>query len=267
MHSAAPSRSRPVLRLAGLLGLALAGGVLPAHAGVNFWTPLGPDGGGISLLAASPAQPGLLFAATCGGSVFRSGNGGASWTLASRGLDTGIDLLPCPFTPFSALVADPGNTAVVYAVTQGGIWKSNDSAASWAQLAFSQTIFDPAMLAIDPRSSATLYLTSATGLWKSGDGGASWFTLPTGGKDSRFVSIAIDPGQPSTLYAATTSRLLRSTNAGATWTERDAGLPFVVDGFNCQQLAVDPVAAAVYCAAAFPGSGTVYRSVDSGRTW
>jgi photosystem II stability/assembly factor-like uncharacterized protein len=269
MCSATSCRPRPALPLAGLLILALAGGVSPAHAGINFWTPLGPDGGGISLLAASPVRPGLLFAATCGGSIYRSDNGGASWTPASRGLNIGSGLNPCPFTPFSTLLPDPLNPAVVYAVTQGALWRSNNGGTSWARLVFSQAIytFTTPMLAVDPRSPATLYLSSANGLWKSTDGGANWFTLPTGGKDRHFVSIAIVPGRPATVYAATTSRLLRSADAGTTWTERDSGLQLAVDGFSCQQLAVDSVAGEVYCASSYPGAGTVYRSGDAGKTW
>lgn len=45
------------LALAGalvILAAALAGAGSPAHAGVNGWTPLGPDGGAIGALAVSP---------------------------------------------------------------------------------------------------------------------------------------------------------------------------------------------------------------------
>ncbi|MBV8202713.1 MAG: hypothetical protein JOZ15_19015 [Acidobacteria bacterium] len=86
--------------------LVLAAAAGPARAGVNFWTPLGPDGGNVDALAAVPAQPGVLFAGSFGGGVFRSADGGASWVHASRGI---TDLT------VTALAVDPRSPDTVYA--------------------------------------------------------------------------------------------------------------------------------------------------------
>ena len=52
-------------------------------AGINEWTSLGPDGGGVRALAIDPQNPSTVYAVTFAG-VFKSTNGGASWRAANR---------------------------------------------------------------------------------------------------------------------------------------------------------------------------------------
>src|ERR1700680_14139 len=76
-----------VLAPAGALILALAGASSPVHAGVNLWTPIGPDGGSVVDLAVSRAQPPRVYGGSAGGGFYRSEDGGAPWVRASRGID------------------------------------------------------------------------------------------------------------------------------------------------------------------------------------
>src|SRR5437588_179201 len=98
MHRAAWTVSRRALVPACALALTLAAAAAarPARAGVNAWTSLGPDGGPAAALAASAAQPGLLYAGSTGSGVYRSEDGGATWVAGSGG-----------FGSVKALVADP----------------------------------------------------------------------------------------------------------------------------------------------------------------
>jgi photosystem II stability/assembly factor-like uncharacterized protein len=64
------------------------------------------------------AVPGRVYAATDDGRVFRSGDGGASWTDWSRGLHA---------SGIGALVADPAGASRIYAVTANGVWRLNES--------------------------------------------------------------------------------------------------------------------------------------------
>ena len=74
--------TRPLLA-ALTVGLLAPGGT--AHAAVGAWTPLGPDGGSVVALAVDPADDNILFAATST-TVFRTGDGGDSWSFAGSGL-------------------------------------------------------------------------------------------------------------------------------------------------------------------------------------
>jgi photosystem II stability/assembly factor-like uncharacterized protein len=195
--------------------LTLAAGLRPAAGGVNVWTPIGPDGGSINALAASPAQPGLLYAGSSDGSgLYRSEDGGASWVRVSRGLDVFV----------TTVLADPQAPATVYVLANSRLWKSLDAGATWTAAPPPKRQVGIESLAIDPRTPAILYAGTTSGVWKSADGGATWKKLPAG--DGDFTAIAVDPSSPSTVYALALSggRLLRSADSGATWAERGAGL-------------------------------------------
>jgi len=256
--------------LAGELVVALAAGAGPAHAGVNVWTPIGPDGGTIAFLAASPAQPGLLYAAGTGAGVFRSEDGGTSWVRASRGLDVDVQ----------ALTVDPRTPATVYAIAGYNLWKSVDAGATWAKTAQPAGANSILSLAIARQAPVTLYAGTYTArsraVHRSVDGGATWKELPT--SEGFVTAIAVDPSQPSTVYAVDdgSSRVLRSTDSGATWAAFDVGVDF--HGLTAPtpvQIAVDPAAgpsagsgpSVVYLAFQFGGADLTYRSADAGESW
>lgn len=260
MHDSAPRSMRP-LAAAAVVGLALVAGASAAWAGVNFWTPLGPDGGYVVALATSPRQPLLLFAASSESGLFRSMDGGGSWIRVSRGLDPLV----------TALAVDPQSPATVYVASLSGVAKSTDAGESWGPPT------GPAgaeALVVDPQSPSTLY-AAQSGVSKSTDGGASWRPLPPVGSGFGFQALAIDPARPGTIYAASwfpSLSVLRSTDGGATWSEQDAGLPHLtpIPSFPVQ-LAVDPttVPSTLYAAFVMVNGSTpqTFRSTDGGDSW
>ena len=93
-----------------------------ASAGVNTWTTHGPEGGIIYALAIDPAAPATLYAGTDSNGVYKSVNGGASWTAVNAGLTN---------TTVLALAINPSAPATLYAGTFGGVFKSTDGGGSW----------------------------------------------------------------------------------------------------------------------------------------
>src|SRR5690242_10357270 len=86
-----------------LLAILLLAAVVPVTAGVNLWTPIGPEGGAVLSLASGP---GVIYAGTPDNGVFKSLDGGASWSPASHGLPLRI----------TSVAADSKNPAVAYAL-------------------------------------------------------------------------------------------------------------------------------------------------------
>ena len=253
----APRSSRLTLLLAGQLVLALAAGAGPARAGIDFWTPIGPDGGAILALAASPAQPGLLFAASNSAGVFRSEDGGSTWVHPSRS----------PWLGSFALIADPQAPGIVYSIDLTTLEKSVDAGTSWTALeSVGASVYS---LAIDPQSSGTLYAGLGQGVAKSADGGATWTRLATGA--GVITAVAVDPSRPSTVYALQLypRKLLRSLDSGATWVEVGRGLPPATVFLAQPVLAVDPatVPGTLYLAFLVNGAAATYRSADAGDSW
>ena len=126
-------------------------------------------------LAIDPSSPATLYAGEYGGGVFKSSNGGTSWSASSSGL-TNLGVL--------CIVIDPSNTANLYVGTaKGGVFKSSNGGASWgaSNTGFPNT--DVRALVIDPSNPATLYAgvdSPGSGVYKSSNGGASWSASNTG---------------------------------------------------------------------------------------
>jgi photosystem II stability/assembly factor-like uncharacterized protein len=158
------------------------------------------------------------------------------------------------------LAIDPRTPSTLYATTNGDVFKSIDSGASWAPV-----ISSVAVLAIDPTTPSTLYaVTSSSDLFKSLDSGATWAGISTF-LPSRLVSLAIDPITPSTLYAGTYyDGVYKSIDSGATWTAANTGL---VGQYTCclYYLVVDPTTpSTLYAATPYDG---VFKSTNAGGTW
>jgi len=136
--------------LIGLLALFMSfSQPLTVSAGINVWTSLGPEGGSISALAIDPATPTTLYAGTFLAGVFKSTNGGESWSAANTGLIN---------TYVYALAIDPKTPTTLYAGTYGGgVFKSTNGGESWSAVntgLISTYISD---LEIDPKTPTILY--------------------------------------------------------------------------------------------------------------
>jgi len=126
-----------------------------ALAGFGVWTRNGPEGGRIRVLAIDPATPTTLYAGTYGGGVFKSANGGASWSAVNSGL-TSLAVL--------ALAIDPATPTTLYAGTSGGgVFKSVNGGASWSAVNSGLANLDILALAIDPATPTTLYAGTSGG--------------------------------------------------------------------------------------------------------
>lgn len=74
-------------------------------------------------LATDPTNPDVVYAASSTVSVYKTTDGGATWTAANRGL---------PGQPVRSLFVDPINPLKIYAAVAGGeFFKTDDGGASW----------------------------------------------------------------------------------------------------------------------------------------
>ena len=196
----------------------------------------------IAAVAIDPANPSVvLAAANATGAMFRSSDGGQTWTQAQ------------PDSLFGAVVFDPTNSAIAYAGGEG-VWKSTDHGLTWNPTPFpTSAVYD---IRIDPSAPATLYAATNIGVFKSVNGGASW--SPSGLNSA--WRLAMDPANPQVLYAATIGGgVFRTIDGAATWT------PGTFPASNVWAVLVVPGSPSLVLASA-PGQG-LYRSTDQGATW
>jgi TonB family protein len=104
-------------------------------------------------IAMSPSTPATLYAGTRGSGVFKSTNGGTSWTTVNSGL---TDMY------VHALAIGPSTPTTLYAGTSGsGVFKSTDGGTSWSAVNSGLTDLNVYALAIDPSTPTTLYAGTA----------------------------------------------------------------------------------------------------------
>jgi photosystem II stability/assembly factor-like uncharacterized protein len=269
--------------------------VLPATAGTNSWTAIGPvaypfavDPSSPSTIYAvvnrntvidpSPSSPSTIGPVVFGNTVTKTTDGGAHWA----------DLAVLAPDQINSLVIDPRSSATIY-TSLGDPWdwadvpiyKSTDGGTHWAAEAAEFSEQPTSVVAIAPSLSSTLYAGANEAVFKSIDGGLTWEMrkngLPGGGF---YVSaLAIDPTNADVAYVAQqvatfsgpdTGRIFKSTDGGGQW--RQVPIP-VPAGAVIWSLAIDPVtpsivyAGYVYCNASGCNSGGVFKSGDSGETW
>src|SRR5437773_7234957 len=87
-------------------------GLHRAEAGVNVWTTNGPHSETINALAIDPQTPTTLYAGSSGDGVFKSTDGGGSWSAVNTGLST-----PCGAVWVNVLAIDVQTPTTSYATS------------------------------------------------------------------------------------------------------------------------------------------------------
>jgi len=180
----------PLLVSAAALG-AVAWAV-PAGAQSPGWATLGglafpsSDHATIWQLAADPAQPADILAATSRG-VYRSSDGGQLWTATS-------------IARWTWTVAFSGSGSASYAGTEtGGVYRSTDAGASWSQDNGGLSNLDVRAVAIAPDA---VVLGTNSGVYVGGTG-IGW--EPAGLKGTSISSLAVIAASPLGVLAGSDS--------------------------------------------------------------
>ncbi|HKR63397.1 MAG TPA: hypothetical protein VJZ00_06660 [Thermoanaerobaculia bacterium] len=229
------------------------------------WQSHGPAGGTVFALAAAPSDARVIYFTSTGG-MFRSGDGGATWTNI-----TGTLTAPRMFT------IDAHDPNVVYAADANSIVKTRDGGATWTRTGAS--FADLSAIAIDPRDSNVVYVgvscgvffakprdpvtqsLESAGVYKSTDGGITFTSVRNGLKGFQrcVTGLTTDPLQPDTLYSTpqySDDGYARSDDGGRTWTTAKL-LP-------SRDVIIDPRDAQRRYGSS---QGTLVASADGGVTW
>jgi photosystem II stability/assembly factor-like uncharacterized protein len=132
----------------------------------------------------------------------------------------------------TAFARDPATGTLYAAVSNGGIWKSTDNAASWSSIADNLPTQVVSGLAWSTASGGTLLVLTGDnayggdtyaglGVYRTTDRGQTW-KHSSGVPDGLLgFKIAVDPTNASIVYAATGGGLFRSTDGGASFVNVD----------------------------------------------
>jgi hypothetical protein len=257
----------------------------------SSWSNVGPTNvaGRVSAVAVDPGNTQIVYRGTAGGGVWKSTDGGSTWTVLTDSLG---DL------SIGAVALAPSNTQIVYVGTgEGalgidgingiGFLKSTDGGATWS-LPVSVTATKYFDLSVHPTNANEILAANNSGIQKSTDGGASWAT-----KFSTYAGTALarDPSNANNVVATVWDIIsatptwkgwvYRSTDAGETWTKTGGdAAPFSTTDTGRMAVAIAPSSpSTVYLLAASAAGDSkscsstpvdqtgIYRSTDGGVTW
>ncbi len=264
-------------------------GIAPAD-----WISLGPNNGAgrCTAIAVHPTQYGTVLAGSAGGGVWKTTDGGSSWTPLTDGI---------PNLSVGAVTYAPSNPDIVYLGTgEGGLGldfipgigllRSDDGGQTW-ELPDQVIATQFYRINVDPRDPDTLLAATNQGLLRSTTGGATWSypipAAPGGGSRKLVVTDVVRSSQrPDVLYAALWcngscpagyGRIMKSTDNGVTWTSVSNGLPDPDSDFSLNRtaIAISPTTDTVLYTVLEekPESSSddpvvdVYRTSDGGLDW
>ncbi len=208
--------------------VSVGNGIYRSADGGETWTHMGlPESEHIAAVIVHPENgdtvyacvPGKLWSDSPDRGVYKTTDGGKTWTLALGGgnLSTGC----------SSLAMDPADPGKLLA----GMWDFRRK--GWTFRSGGESAAAP----------------SGSGLFTSGDGGASWTEI-TQAANAGFpakpygrIAVAVAPSDPDVVYAfveGVDSALFRSDDGGRTWDKRDKSQNMVWRAFYFARLIVDP---------------------------
>lgn len=228
-----------------------------------------------SCLAADPRPDGPAWCGSEDDGLFRSDDGGASWTAAGL-----------PGEHVTAIAVSPSRPDRLWAGTEpSAVWRSDDGGRSWARCegllelpSSSEWSFPPKpethhvrWIACHPEDADTAWFAIEAGaLVSTRDGGRTWMDRVAGGPYDTH-ELAIHPAEPDRLRVAAGDGYFESRDGGRTWTSPEAGLE--VTYLRSVAVAPDDPSVVVVSASSGPRSayvaghadGRAYRRAGEGR--
>ncbi|WP_139981260.1 WD40/YVTN/BNR-like repeat-containing protein [Nocardioides litoris] len=197
-----------------------------------------------------PTDPDSVTVAISTGGVYQTADAGRSWT--PRNVGVRADFLPegSQYPEFGQCVhkvaRHPSRPDRLYLQNHGGVYRSDDHAATWHPIADGLPSDFGFPVVVHPHEPDTLYVwpngagesryppNARARVWRSRDAGASWEPLDHGLPDRFYVSVmrdamCADDHGPAGLYVgARNGAVWASADAGDSWREVVAHLPDVM---------------------------------------
>jgi photosystem II stability/assembly factor-like uncharacterized protein len=258
-----------------------------------YWRGIGPFRGGRSCAVTGVnGQPNLFYMGATGGGVWKTTDGGNSWTNISDGFFGGsIGAIAVAESDPNVIYVGGGEKTVRGNVSHGyGMWKSMDAGKTWQSIGLEDSRHI-GRIRVHPKNPDLVYVAvmghlfgphEQRGVYRSKDGGKTWERILFANNQAGAVDLILDPNNPRVIYASTWrvirtpyslesggegSALWKSTDGGDTWKNisDSKGLPKGTLGII--GVTVSPKNSNRVWALIEAADGGVFRSDDGGETW
>lgn len=243
----------------------------PYGLGVPFRTYFGvpPVSGRKTAMAYAPSNPNIIYTAGAAGGVFKSTDGGVTFTGKSDAW---------PFLQCYTLAVDPVDPNIVYAGTGDylhapfayGVMKTTDGGETWTNYGKAQfSVGVITKIMIDPSNRNTVLATTANasrGIWRSTDAGVTWSMAFAPGHSFQDLDISINSGG-RTWWAIGGGNLVGgrvySSPDGVNWTPaaHPSSATEVYMDIACSKVDKNTI----YVLAT--GAEQIYKSTNAGASW
>lgn len=237
----------------------------------NTSVPTNAGGAGrVNCIAFDPDNNNIIYAGTPVGGIWKSTNGGTSWSTVTDQL---------PTLGVSTIAVNPDSANVIYAGTGDhdagdsysiGVLKSTDAGATWNLTSLTFQVQSGATvnkILIDPSNTNIIIAATNSGTFRSIDAGNTWSIVLSGNARD----IEFKPDDPNIVYAIKSNSFYRSVNNGQSFSiVSGTGFPSQTN-LSRVAIAVTPanpnyvyVLAGKSVSNGFHG---LYRSADAGLTF
>jgi len=264
----------------------------PAIVGGMKWRQIGPfRGGRVLAVAGIPGDPSTYYFGAVAGGIFKSTNGGLSWTpMFDHQSISSIGAIAVADSDPNVLYAGSGEACLRGNISYGdGVYKSTDAGRTWKNVGLKDTRHIGAVI-IDPRN-PDIALVAALGhafgpnaergVFRTADGGKTWQKVLFKDENTGAIDVVFDPHNSSVVYASlwqvrrqpwyfnsggSGSGLYKSIDGGLTWKHlQGGGLP--EGNLGRIGIAVSGADSNRVYALIEAKEGGLYRSNDAGNSW
>src|SRR5580704_5436177 len=187
--------------------------VNPTLVGGMKWRQIGPfRGGRVLAVTGVPGDPNTYYFGAVAGGIFKSTNGGLSWTPTfDHQSISSIGAIAVADSDHNILYAGSGEACLRGNISYGdGVYKSTDAGQTWTNVGLKDTRHIGAVI-IDP-SNPDIVLVAALGhawgpnaergVFRTADGGKTWQKVLYKDENTGAVEVVFDPKNSSIVYAA-----------------------------------------------------------------
>ncbi len=234
------------------LSIAVCAQVDPALVNGMKWRQIGPfRGGRVLAVTGVPGDPNTYYFGAVAGGIFKSTNGGMTWTPTFDHQSTSsIGAIALADSDHNVLYAGSGEACLRGNISYGdGVYKSTDAGKTWTNVGLKDSRHIGAVI-IDPRNPDIVLVAALghawgpnteRGIFRTADGGKTWQKVLYKDENTGAIDVVFDPKNSSVVYAALYqvrrqpwtftsggpgSGLYKSTDGGLTWTQLTGnGLP------------------------------------------
>ncbi len=204
-----------------ILGGTQDNGTQQTYSSLNWAAAYGGDGGEVVF---NPFNSNYIIGETQNGGLFRTTNGGSSWSSATSGISMSENV-----AWVAPILAHPTLSGTFYTARQR-VYSSTNNGGSWTAISANVNgTSNIREMAISKSNPSIMFAASGASIFKSTDGGVTWTNVTSGLPNKTITSVNIYPTNSDEVFLTFsgfgTSKVYRSSNGGSTWVSISGNLP------------------------------------------